>query len=136
MSDLVIWFFGRWGCGPQCRKDGDPKHPMVHLLWPQLQTSHVSRSTHLNSGTITAPTCLYSCKSLRAGACRSPAGVDVLKVLFIRVSMVGGKRKGGIPNAPQEGYGKNLTEDIPSYGDQCPGYPSRASLGLESCLPV
>lgn len=112
---------------------------MVYLLWPRLRTSHshMSCSTHLNSGAVTAPTCLSSCKSLRVAGLE-PAdrqqGWLWLRVLLIPVAMVVSNGEGGIPNTPQEGYGKNLTEDVPSYRDKSPGSPSWASLGSEPCL--
>lgn len=41
-----------------------------------------------------------------------------------------------IQNTPEEGYGRNGAKVILSHRDKCPGSPSQAPLGLQSCLPV
>lgn len=110
---MVLWEMGVWSQAP---------HGISPLATIQTSHSHMSCSTHLNSGAVTAPTCLSSCKSLRVAGVE-PAdrqGWLWLRVLLIPVAMVVGNGEGGIQNTPQEGYGHNLTEDLPSYRDKSP----------------
>lgn len=68
-----------------------------------------------------APTCLFSWKSLswQRWACRTPAPVDMPRVLLTQVSVVGCKGR-VISEHPKEDYGQNLAKHMTSSRDRCP----------------
>ena len=82
------------------------------------------------------PPYLRSLRVAEFRICRCPAGVGILRILLICVSVVEGKRRGEIQNSPEKGLSKKLTKDILFSRDKHPGFPSQGSLGLESCLLV
>ena len=51
------------------------------------------------------PPYLGSLRVAEFRSCRSPAGVGILRILFICVSVVEGKWKGEIQNSPEKGEG-------------------------------
>ena len=139
LSDLATGSLGM-GCGPWSRKEASPA---PHNTWP-LSLSWVSPPclpgvVVLGGGwnhNSHPPPYLRSLRVAEFRICRCPAGVGILRILLICVSVVEGKRRGEIQNSPEKGSSKKLTKDILFSRDKHPGFPSQGSLGLESCLLV
>lgn len=94
---------------PWCISFGHDSRPLTHtsLFPPVLRV----RPLWLSPACIAASHLEWQGWSLQTssrGACAEG--------LLVCVS-VAGKREEGIQNTPKEGYGKNLTKNIPSYGD-------------------
>lgn len=116
LSDLATGSL-RMGCGPWSRKEASSAPSDT---WP-LSLSWVSPSSLLTwCGSIVGggnhsshpPPYLRSLRVAEFRSCSSPAGVGILRILLICVSIVEGKRRGDIQNSPERGYGKKLTKDI------------------------
>ena len=134
------WFLGDWVWSME-QEEGIPSptrymtsQPLMsvpllaYLMW-QCWRRGGNHSSH-------PPPYLRSLRVAEFRSCRSPTGVGILRILLICVSVVEGKWRGEIQNSPEKGYGKKLTKDILFSRDKRPGFPSQASLGLESCLLV
>lgn len=104
----MLWFLKlryrqTLSCGSVGHRTGGMAAPSTPCVFPWAMTADLSLSRELfspclNSGAIRAPICLHGCEPLRGQgwSCTPAAGVDVLRVLLIRVFMVAGKRDGGI----------------------------------------